>query len=142
MNDVKFKQMTFASFCMEEKDVLDHAKSCKWDGKSMEFLPHFPDGHGGAFDNLQHMAEYIETGGSYRFVQMALAGGKIIIQNKFGEYYGVEIGDDKDTISECVYIPMSVNSLLHCSHQMSTASELIGKSLKDITTLPDADMVV
>ena len=63
-------------------------------------------------------------------------------KNKFGEYYGVEVGEDKDTITECAYIPMCVNSMLHCSREKDTASDLIGKSLKDITTPPDADREV
>ena len=73
---------------------------------------------------------------------MALANGEIIIKNKFGEYYGVEVGEDKDTITECAYIPMCVNDMLHCSREEDTASDLIGKSLKDITTPPDADREV
>ena len=142
LKDLKFRKMTLASFCEEEKDTLEHVPSCKWDGKSKEIAPQFPDGEGGAFDNLRYMAEYIETGGSERFIQMALANGAIIIKNKFGEYYGVEVGEDKDTITACAYIPMCVNSMLHCSRQKHTASDLIGKSLKDITTPPDADREV
>ena len=142
MDDLEFRKMTLESFCEEEKDILEHVPSCKWDGKSTEILPQFPDGDGGALDNLQYMAEYIETGGSKRFIQMALANDAIIIKNKFGEYYGVEVGDDKDTITECAYIPMCVNSMLHGTRQKHTASDLIGKSLNDITTPPDADKEV
>jgi len=145
MNDLKclnFRKMTLASFCEENRRLFEYNKSYKWDGKSKEIAPQFPDGAGGAFDNLQHMAEYIETGGSYRFIQMALANDAIIIKNKFGEYYGVEVGEDKDTITACAYIPMCVNSMLHCSCEEDTASDLIGKSLKDITTPPDADREV
>ena len=63
-------------------------------------------------------------------------------KDKFDEYYGVEVGEDKDTITECAYIPMCVNSMLYCSREEDTASDLIGKSLKDITTPPDADREV
>ena len=146
MNDLKyleFRKMTLASFCEEEKDVLTGPRTrSKWDGKSKEIAPQFPGGEGGALNNLRHMAEYIETGGSERFIQMALANDEIIIKNKFGEYYGVEVGEDKDTITECAYIPMCVNSMLHGTRQKYTASALIGKSLKDITTPPDADREV
>lgn len=139
LKNLKFRKMTLESFCEEEKDTLEHVPSCKWDGKSKEIAPQFPGGEGGVLDNLRYMAEYIETGGSERFIQMALANGEIIIKNKFGEYYGVEVGEDKDTITECAYIPMCVNSMLHCSCENDTANDLIGKSLKDITTPPDAD---
>jgi len=150
MNDLKFRKMTLASFCEENRRLFEYNESYKWDGKSKEFLPRFSCRHVAEFNfnELQRVVEYIETGGSYRFIQMALAQNKIVIKDEFGEYYGVQCGryyivevdKDGDTICTCEHIPLYFQPTF--TKKKDTASDLIGKSLKDITTPPDADREV
>lgn len=150
MDDLKFRKMTLESFCEENKRLFEYNESYKWDGKSKEFLPQFSCRCADEFNfnELRRISDYIDTGGGYRFIQMALAHNEIIIKDEFGEYYGVQIGryylvrvdKDGDTICACAHIPIHFQPMP--TKKKDTASDLIGKSLRDITTPPDADREV
>lgn len=132
---MNFKKVSSKSYYADMKDFLEKTPCCKWDGVSKEYWPALENGARGAngvVRDLQAKTEYIETGGSERFIQKLLSLDGVVIKDERGHYYYVELNDDDDTIVDARYIPTTVSSMLHSSDQRHVAEDLIGKSFKDI----------